>query len=155
MKLYHLILLVCVFTVLSCNQKKVNECNTCDEELEQEIKDEKEALVMYEPSELATLMLEMYAANQDWKAEILKGNIPKNFPEKYKKMHSAKSVNESAGGDFYSSMSDTYLSSIEDLTKATPENVKERYNKMVNVCLQCHQQICPGPIPKINKLIIE
>lgn len=110
---------------------------------------------MYEPSELATLMLEMYDANQDWKAEILKGNIPKEFPEKYKQMHSAVSVNENAGSAFYNTMSDTYLASLEDLTKATPENAKEKYNNMVNVCLQCHQQICPGPIPKINKLIID
>lgn len=117
--------------------------------------DKMEDLVMYEPSELATLMLEMYDANQDWKAAILKGNVPSSFPEKYKEMHTAQSVNESAGGEFYKSMTTNYLNAIEDLTNATPENAQEKYNNMVNVCIQCHQQICPGPIMKINKLIID
>lgn len=151
---YFSIFFLLILLSFSCKEKTINECNSCDEELEAQT-EKTEELVMYEPSELATLMLEMYDANQDWKAEILKGNIPKEFPEKYKQMHTAESVNESAGGDFYNSMSDAYLSSIEALTQATPENAKERYNNMVNVCLQCHQEICPGPIPKINKLIID
>ena len=143
-----LITLSCIL-FFSCNNKN-QESDT-----KKEVVEAKEDLVMYEPSELATLMLEMYTANQDWKAEILKGNIPKEFPEKYKQMHTASSVNESAGSDFYNAMTDAYLSSIEDLTNATPENAKEHYNAMVNVCLNCHNQICPGPIPKINKLVIE
>ena len=139
---YFLVLLLC----FSCVEKKTS-CTECDEE--------KEALVMYEPSELATLMLEMYDANQNWKEEILKGNIPSSFPEKFKSMQGAESVNESTDGEFYNSMTDAYLKSIDDLTSATSENAKEKYNNMVNVCIQCHQQICPGPIMKINKLIIE
>ncbi|MGB0885786.1 MAG: hypothetical protein ACPGR5_05120, partial [Chitinophagales bacterium] len=104
---------------------------------------------------LATLMLEMYAENENWKQEILKGNVPNSFPEKYKTMHSAKSVNENAGGEFYNAMTDTYLKSIEELSNASKENAQEKYNNMVNVCIQCHQQICPGPIPKISKLVIQ
>lgn len=152
--IYYLIGFFILFS-FSCKEKTQSECKVCDEELKQAQQTEKEALVMYEPSELATLMLEMYAENQDWKAEIKKGNIPKSFPEKYKNMHKAQSVNEYAGSEFYNAMSDTYLKSIKDLTEASPENAKERYNKMVNICLQCHQEICPGPIPKINKLILE
>ncbi len=135
----------------SC-QEKVNQCNNCAEEL---VKENKQKSVMYEPSELATLMLEMYAENENWKQEILKGNIPNSFPEKYKTMHSAKSVNENAGGEFYNAMTDTYLKSIEELSNASKENAQEKYNNMVNVCIQCHQQICPGPIPKISKLVIQ
>jgi len=112
-------------------------------------------LEMYVPSELASLMKDMYNANQDWKTEILKGNIPTSFPEEYKKIHTAQSTNENAGSDFYNSMSTSYLKTISDLTKAKPENVKERYNAMVNVCVSCHLQVCPGPIVKIKKLIIK
>ena len=148
-----LYLFIACFILVSCQEKKT-ECKVCDEELKEAAK-AKEASIMYEPSELATLMLDMYAANQDWKAEILNGNVPKDFPEKYKKMHGAKSVNENAGGEFYNATTTSYLKTVEDLTQATPENAKEKFNAMVNVCLQCHQEICPGPIPKINKLFIE
>ncbi len=142
-----------VLLFFACKEK-VNKCNNCDEEITKEAVSNDE-LVMYEPSELATLMLEMYDANLNWKEEILKGNIPKEFPEKYKKMHTAKSVNENTGGDFYNAMTTSYLSAVENLTNATKENAQERFNKMVNVCVSCHLEICPGPVSKIEKLIIE
>lgn len=146
-----LLILVILFS-FSC-QEKVNECNSCDEEVKTEAVANEE-LVMYEPSELATLMQEMYEENKDWKEEILKGNIPKDFPEKYKTIHSAQSTNENAGSEFYNGMASSYIKTIEELTNASPENAKERYNNMVNVCVQCHLQVCPGPVVRIKKLLI-
>ena len=32
--------------------------------------------------------------------------------------------------------------------------VKDKFNKMVNQCLECHSQKCGGPIPRIKKLLI-
>lgn len=143
--------IICIF--FACEEKN-KECNACDKELETSV-EKKEKLQMYEPSELAVLMKTMYAQNLNWKAEVLKGNIPQNFPEEYRKMHTATSVNESAGTDFYNATATQYLESVEALSQATPQNVKEKYNQMVGMCVQCHQNICPGPIPKINKLLIE
>lgn len=139
-------------TIFSC-QEKTNECNNCDEEITTETVSNEE-LVMYEPSELASLMQAMYDENKNWKEEILKGNIPKDFPEKYKTIHSAESTNENAGSEFYNGMASSYIKTIEELTNATPENVKEKYNIMVNVCVQCHLQVCPGPVVRIKKLLI-
>jgi hypothetical protein len=139
-------------TIFSC-QEKTNECNNCDEEITTETVSNEE-LVMYEPSELASLMQAMYDENINWKEEILKGNIPKDFPEKYKTIHSAESTNENAGSEFYNGMASSYIKTIEELTNATPENVKEKYNIMVNVCVQCHLQVCPGPVVRIKKLLI-
>jgi len=150
----NLVLLVIFGLFLFSCQEKENECNNCDEEIKTEAVSNEE-LVMYEPSELATLMQEMYDANKNWKEEILKGNIPSEFPEKYKKIHSAKSTNENAGSEFYNGMATSYIQSVENLTSATPENAKQRYNEMVNVCVTCHIQVCPGPITRIKKLIIE
>lgn len=146
-------LFLLVVTIFSCKEK-TNECNTCDEDLKTEAVANDE-LVMYEPSELASLMQDMYEDNQDWKEEILKGNIPKDFPEKYKTIHSAVSTNENAGSEFYNGMASSYIQAIEDLTNAKPENVKEKYNIMVNVCVQCHLQVCPGPVVRIKKLLIK
>lgn len=153
----NLIYVVFISALFFSCQEKVNECNGCEEKIvDQEEKiATNEELVMYTPSELASLMQEMYDANKDWKEEILKGNIPKDFPEKYKKIHSAESTNENAGSEFYNGMASSYIQAVEDLTNATPENVKERYNVMVNVCVSCHMQVCPGPITRIKKLIIE
>jgi hypothetical protein len=146
------ILFLFMATIFSC-QEKTNECNSCDEGITTETVSNEE-LVMYEPSELASLMQAMYDENKNWKEEILKGNIPKDFPEKYKTIHSAESTNENAGSEFYNGMASSYIKTIEELTNATPENVKEKYNIMVNVCVQCHLQVCPGPVVRIKKLLI-
>ena len=155
MKKYTIFLFVLLF--FSC-QEKINDCNNCDEEIKSEIKKKpvsNDELEMYVPSELAKLMQEMYDANTNWKEEILKGNIPTEFPEKYKKIHSAKSSNENAGSEFYNAMATSYITAVEDLTKATPENAKDKFNTMVNVCVECHLQVCPGPVSRIKKLTIE
>ena len=141
--------------IFSC-QEKTNDCNNCDDEVSSKVKPvSNDELEMYVPSELAALMLEMNEINANWKEEILKGNIPKEFPEKYKNIHTAKSDNENAGTDFYNAMASSYITAIEDLTNASKDNVKEKFNTMVNVCVTCHQQVCPGPISRIQKLIIE
>ena len=155
MKKYIIFLLALV--LFSC-QEKENQCNNCDEEIKaKETKKpvSNDDLEMYVPSELAKLMQEMYDANQNWKEEILKGNIPNEFPEKYKKIHTAKSDNENAGSEFYNAMASSYIKAVDDLTKATPENAKEKYNAMVNVCVTCHLIVCPGPVSRIKKLTIE
>lgn len=153
MKNYIIFLLLLTF--YSCQEKK-SDCNDCDEEITSEKKAvSNEDLEMYIPTELASLMLEMYDANEDWKEEILKGNIPKEFPEKYKTIHTAESSNENAGSDYYNAMATSYISSIEGITNATPENVIDKFNAMVNVCVECHIQVCPGPVTKIKKLIIK
>lgn len=148
----YLILFFIFFSFFACKEKEAT-CAVCDEELKQQTA-ANDSLVMYEPSELAILMKAMYAANTNWKDEILKGNIPKSFPEQYTKMHGAQSINENAGSENYTKMTNEYLETVKLLTEASPENAKERYNNMVNMCLQCHEQICPGPVTKINKLKI-
>lgn len=153
----YLIFVLLMFFILSC-QEKSKECNSCDEELSLRNKIKpvsNDELEMYVPSELATLMLQMYDVNENWKEEILKGNVPKEFPEEYKKLHSATSVNESAGSDFYNAMASSYLITVDDIINAIPENAKEKFNNMVNVCINCHMQVCPGPISRIKKLIIK
>lgn len=148
------ILFLLLLTFFSCQEKK-SDCNDCDEEITSETKAvSNDELEMYVPTELAALMLDMYDVNENWKEEILKGNIPKDFPEKYKTIHTAESSNENAGTDYYKAMATSYIKSIEDITNATPENVKDKFNTMVNVCVTCHLQVCPGPVSRIKKLTI-
>ena len=145
------LLILVVFIAISCN-KKVKEQTTMSLENKSSITNDE--LIMYTPSELAALMQSIYDVNLDWKKEILKGNIPRSFPEKYKTIHSAKSDNENADSPFYKAMATTYLMTVENVTKANPDNVVERFNAVVNVCVSCHQEVCPGPIERIEKLRI-
>jgi cytochrome c556 len=141
-KLYILLLIPFLFF---CTQKEEASC----------VKHEQEKSVMYIPSELALLMKDMYKVNEKWKAEIEKGNIPKDFPIEHKKILTAKSSNARAESDFYKSMALVYLNNVEWVTQADTSNVKTKFNGMINTCISCHEQICQGPISRIKKLFIK
>lgn len=145
-------IIVILFLSIACAEKKTDSNNN-EKNAKKVVSNDD--LVMYEPSELATLMQEMYDANKNWKEEVLKGNIPKDFPKKYKTIHSAISTNENAGSDFFNAMASSYISSVDAFTNASSENVKEKYNNMVNVCVACHISVCPGPVGRIKKLLIK
>ena len=42
---------------------------------------------------------------------------------------------------------------LQELEKTNDFDVqKEQYSRVINACVQCHQEFCPGPIRRINKL---
>lgn len=140
-KLYILILIPFLFF---CGQEEVS----CD-------KPKQEKSVMYSPSELALLMKDMYKTNESWKAVIEQGNVPEEFPVEHKNIITAKSSNARAQSDFYNSMAIAYLNKVESVISSDSTTVKANFNSMINTCVSCHEQICQGPISRINKLHIK
>jgi len=48
-----------------------------------------------------------------------------------------------------------YLGHIEKLTKAeSKESALTHYSDVINTCVSCHQDYCPGPVARIKKLRI-
>ncbi|MEZ5033068.1 MAG: hypothetical protein R2787_16900 [Saprospiraceae bacterium] len=35
------------------------------------------------------------------------------------------------------------------------EDYKSTYQDVVKTCIACHQEVCPGPIVKINKMLLD
>ena len=46
------------------------------------------------------------------------------------------------------------LASMENLKKAAPEERLDVYSEVVDVCMTCHTQMCPGPKVRIKKLYL-
>ena len=113
-------------------------------------------LVMYKASEMALLMEEMYKANMKVKNQIKAGQLPENFPERFKNIHKAVLTDPSDRTDAFNAFSDNYLSNLESVYKATTaSDAKTRFNNTINACVACHQTTCTGPIPRIKKLLIK
>ena len=111
---------------------------------------------MYEESELATLMRNMYADNMELREQILNGSIPENFPEHFYTIHTAK-ISDGMSRDKgpFKALADQYLKSMNAITNArSPQEAKIAYNDMVMSCSSCHQVYCPGPLSKIRKMKI-
>lgn len=104
-------------------------------------------------SELAILMREMYND-----LEIIKKNLSsedlKSFKIKHDKILTAKGTEpEKVNSDTYKAFSEIYLSVIESFNKG--EDKIMAYKQIVNSCQSCHQSLCPGPLVKINKLVVK
>lgn len=131
-------------------------CQSQNEEAEAVTTEEQssEEPEMYEASELAVLMREMYDDNLEMGKQIEAGNIPESFPEDFYTIHSAVATpgmkHDTA---FFNNMAQQYIVNIKKITEAeTKKEAKIAYNEMVMTCAGCHQVYCQGPLPKIRRM---
>jgi hypothetical protein len=133
---------IAIILSASCQKKTTEDQANCDKP------------VMYNTSELAELMRNMYADNEEIKERIMKGEWPDSFPSYFAQLHTAKATDPSDINDTYKGLADEYLHRFDELKNTTKENRVTSYNALVNGCLSCHQVFCSGPVPKIKKLLI-
>ncbi|MEE9350286.1 MAG: hypothetical protein V3U80_09590 [Flavobacteriaceae bacterium] len=143
MKTIHLYILVLIsVTTFSCDKKSVSST-------------EKEELVMYIPSEMTVLMRDMFEFQEDSKKQIENGELPLDFPEKFKKIHSAKLSDQFERDDSFKAFTDIYYTNIKTLGESNKQNAKSHFNMVVQSCIACHETTCHGPITRIKKLLIK
>jgi len=133
--------------LLSCQKKAAKNEEVCAPE-----KKGKE-LEMYQMSEMATLMEQMYVDNLRVKENIKKGESIGNFPEHYQKIFTAKFTDESDNDLFFSEKAKEYIAA-QQLLYNDPSNLRKNFNAAVDACIACHTEKCGGPIPRIKKLYI-
>ncbi|MDI1318020.1 hypothetical protein [Flavobacterium sp.] len=134
--------------LVSCQKKEVKKEEPCPAE-----KSEKK-LEMYQMSEMAALMEQMYVDNQRVKANIKKGEAIGKFPEHYQKIFSSKFTDESDNDEFFKEKAADYIAA-QKLLYTDPNNQRKNFNAAVDACIACHMEKCGGPIPKIKKLYLK
>jgi cytochrome c556 len=139
-----LLLVICFF---SC-QKKEKSTSENNESCNKEKKFE-----MYELSEMASLMEQMYAYNLQIKNKIEKGEPVGNYPEFFNKIYTAKFTDSTDKDPFFDANAKAFIAT-QKLIYTDAEYVKQNFNAGVKACITCHQGKCGGPIPKIKKLFI-
>ena len=143
-----LVLIFLALSVLSCQKaaEKASE-EKCEPKTEKKLE-------MYQMSEMAALMEQMYVDNQRLKERIQKGDTIGQFPQHFLKIHQAVMTDESDNDAFFKEQAAKFIKAQELIYK-DPKNAKEHFNTGVDACIQCHQQKCGGPIPRIKKLYIK
>ena len=135
---------------LACNNEADIEASTTNSDSNQEFEGD-----MYEVSELAALMRQMYEDNLEIKKQIEEGNIPESFPQDFYTIHNAKATNPNDKNATFKALADQYLQNMEAITQAeNSKQAKLAYNSMISTCASCHQIYCPGPLPKIKRMKI-
>jgi cytochrome c553 len=138
-------ILIMSFFFVSCNNEKKEESKKIN----------KEKLIMYQPSEMTKLMSEMYLFQEKSKAQIEKGELPLDFPEKFKKIHTAKLSDQFEHDISFQNFTRLFFKNIEQLNNSTKQNAKQNFNTAIQSCIACHQTTCTGPIKRIKKLVIK
>lgn len=144
-----IIALVLILGAFSCQnkEKQPSEGEQCPPE-------KGKKLEMYQMSEMAALMEQMYADNLRLKERIKKGEPIGEFPEHFLKIHTAKFTDETDNDSFFKIKAKEYIEA-QQLIYSDPKNAVSHFNDGVDACLKCHQQKCGGPIPRIKKLFIK
>ncbi len=143
-----LVLLFLALSVLSCQKKEEKTTGgKCAPKTEKKLE-------MYQMSEMAALMEQMYVDNQRLKERIIKGDTIGQFPQHFMKIHKAVMTDESENDAFFKEQAAKFIKAQELIYK-DPKNAKAHFNDGVDACIQCHQQKCGGPIPRIKKLYIK
>ncbi|MCF6279877.1 MAG: hypothetical protein L3J14_05960 [Flavobacteriaceae bacterium] len=134
-----------LFLLVSCNSTSQKDDKS----------EEKEELIMYVPSELTMLMEEIYVTNELIKSQIVKGEVPTQFPNNFLKIHTAKMTDRFERDTVFDILANNFIKSQQSIYKSTPKTVKGNFNNTINACVACHQNTCTGPIPRIKKLLIK
>lgn len=102
-------------------------------------------------SELSLLMHSMEQQLKDAKPGVLAGTYKGTYPSSFDKIYTAVPTDAKTKTENFDIFAGVYLNAVKTFV-ATPK--VETYNNVVNTCLACHSQHCPGPVGRIKKLKI-
>lgn len=108
---------------------------------------------MYEMSQMAALMEQMYVDNQRLKSRITEGDTIGTFPKHFLNIHASAMTDETDNDAYFKEQAAKFIEAQELIYKDSV-NAKKHFNDAVSACLRCHQVKCAGPIPRIKKLYI-
>jgi hypothetical protein len=135
-----LILTVVIILAISCHQKSDESCE--------------KPTNPNGDSELALLMRDMTAHVEEEKKRMDAGKAPGEMPVGYDKISTAKPTDSKQLTDNFQGFATIYLQSLGNYHNATPENYRTEYNNLIKSCISCHEHECPGPIKRIEKLLV-
>lgn len=148
-----ILILTFAFLQISCEKKPTHkeiEKETC----ESDSNVNKDGFEMYEMSEMAALMEQMYVDNLRLKERIVSGDTIGKFPQHFIKIHKTVMTDETDKDTFFNEQAAKFIAA-QQLIYEDSKNAKEHFNNGIDACIKCHEVKCGGPIPKIKKLYIE
>ncbi len=106
-------------------------------------------------SELSLLMRKMYDHAAAARKNVLAKKLGNNFPKEFLSIYTAKPTDSTTKNPSFDPFATGYLQSLNEFKGSTQADLVENYNNLVNACISCHSQHCPGPVSKMKKLLIE
>ena len=105
-------------------------------------------------SELALLMRDMYDESMLAKTALANGEKLDLVMEHEGIFTVAATEPDKQSGDLFKAFGTRYLELVEELKDPNNPNPEQSYTKLINSCKNCHSALCPGPLVKIEHLVI-
>ena len=143
MKYTFILILAFGFVLNSCKKERAqNETKSSFQEV-------------YQMSEMAILMEEMYNELQKNRSNIIENKPVGEFPQKFEKIDSAKMTETFVRTDEFKNWSNLLIQNFHHLYESDSNRI-ENYNNVIKTCISCHKSDagCIGPVSRIGKLLI-
>jgi hypothetical protein len=128
-------------------------CNK-QEKKEAEVVEKVQPLNPNGDSELAILMRQMADEAEMIKAQIENGEKPTIRVDHDIIMTAEATEPKKKERPEYKAFAEAHIQSMELLADADTSKMLTLYDNMVNNCINCHKELCPGPLVRIKKLKI-
>ena len=140
-------LLTIAVLMLSCSVKKEKP----EAEPQNALKQNTESL-----SELRVLMYTMESKMQLLKKDIKEQkSIDSSYFNDYQRMFSVPASAHVKRDSIFTHFGSDFLDQFNTLTKNNhPDSINDQYNTVINSCVTCHKTYCPGPVTRIQKLLL-
>lgn len=116
---------------------------------------EKQPFDMYEYSELAVLMEEFYVYNDSLKTQIINDKTLTSLPVNFNELHTAKMTDRFERDESFQVFANLFEKHQKSVYEVSNDSLKLAFNSTIHTCIACHKTTCTGPIPRIEKLLIE
>ena len=142
MKYSYLTIFLLFFLIISCKNEKKEVV-------------EKQAFEMYEYSELALLMEEFYVYNDSLKNQIINDQVLSSLPVNFNEIHTANMTDRFERDESFQMFAKLFEKHQKAVYTVSKDSLKKTFNSAIQTCIACHKTNCTGPIPRIQKLLID
>jgi hypothetical protein len=105
-----------------------------------------------EAKPMAMMMRAIYEQSRDMRSKVVEGESLDSAFYRFMAFHELEPTDSTVLIEVFYEHNEDFKAAFENLLRSSN---KETYNAMLTQCVSCHEDFCPGPIKRINKLRIE
>lgn len=122
-------------------------CGETEQKAEEPNKASKSEVADAKP--MALMMRAIYEQSNAMRGKVEAGEALDSSFYRFLEFHQLEPTDSTVLVEVFYEHNEDFKKAFEDLLKASN---KESYNAMLTQCVSCHEDFCPGPIKRINKL---
>lgn len=110
-------------------------------------------IVMADDSELALLMRQFTKETDSIRAAVLRGESHPLW-SRIRNIHTAIPTDSASSGPAFDGYASAFIAAVEKMEAADTLEVRY-FNNVIDGCMNCHDDFCPGPMKRIRKFYVK